>query len=247
MIGIRTLLTGYADAFTERIIGEYLGADVYVCHESGMLESPGTTPGDPSGYDRLFDTYDFEQVVYVSKALSHTDSDGNELIDLDRCLSAADRHGGVRFAYVGSNLTEAAGDGGRGRICGAYEGICEHHSRLGGTDVTVVRSPYLASPWSSDDIVHRLTSQLQHTGHCVLPGPPQQMSNTMSASDLARFLRSLFADWRSGTGTIALAAPKPVTYSDVRSQLHEIFPASRIEFSGSAVTTFPGAERRDRA
>ncbi len=182
--------------------------------------------------DKLFDTYDFDAVIYFGRELSfRTDkkSDAEELKTVLECIKNTQKE--AKVLYLSSLDGAYAGRSGNALLTQAKENLCDYYRNEFSLDIRVVRMPYLYSGAYPDDFLFKLFS-MADKGKVLIEEKEASRCYFLSMYDVTELVARFFDNWQTGVGVLTVNDDFGLTFGEVAAKLKTFFPDANAEFSG---------------
>ena len=181
----------------------------------------------------IFDTYDFDTVVYFPASLTHRTEapmDGRFLEQvLERTAKAKQA---VRFLYLSPWTAGQSGESPEKLLAESQERLCSYYARNSDVDVKILRIPHLYSGTCEGDYLHGIFETIAREKTVRLDEMPENQMAFLSMQDLSDLLARLLGNWTSGDGVLTVCDPFCLTYGDLGKALMALAGA-KVLFTGS--------------
>lgn len=182
--------------------------------------------------DKVFETYDFDVVIYFSIDLTYQsrfDSDARLLEEV--LLQAAKTGRKMRLLYLSSLAASSGSQSPEGIVRAALEQLCGYYANHSELDVKILRLPYLYSGTYIDDYLYHVFEMLSQ-GAVTLEEDPDNELLFLSMQDLSDLLARLLDNWMPGGGTLAVGDAFHLTFRDLEKALASIKKV-KVHFTGT--------------
>ncbi len=186
-------------------------------------------------FRRLFDTYGFERVVFLSKSLCRDSDQIGEIEELRRVFSLSQKAHVKQFVYIVSDEALVDVDNSDSIIFESTENICRYYAETYHIEVKIIYSPYLLSADNKDDFFCRLLRRIENKEAVDIKSLEDEVAYFLKPADLADFLSRLFADWKQDYETIYLKSGGRTTYGEIKKVILEFYPKADISLSRSGI------------
>lgn len=241
----QVLCVGNTDYITADFLDTAFPESRVVVMGNGVLGSKGrikALSGKNLSLKRVFETYDFDAVVYFSASLSYqrrVSGDAPQLEEVLRLATAANR--AMSVVFLSSPMARLGKDHPQGILAASLEQLCQYyagHSRL---DIKILRIPYLYSALCPRDWLYTTFENLRLGKPVIFEEVPQNRLSFLSMQDLGELLRRLLENWESGGGVLTVGDSFHQTFGDLEWALYSLKNGT-IHFRG---TGEPAAEEMD--
>ncbi len=145
---------------------------------------------------RIFDTYTFERVIYVSEYLTYHTIAENEMENLRRLLRLCRNSSVKQFIYFTSDAICATEENSKKMILESAEDLCRYYASQARIELKIVRSPFLLSGTVEKDylydLFHRTT---MGNDEIILDAPKEETNHFVDMRDVADFFYRLQDRW----------------------------------------------------
>ncbi len=194
-------------------------------------------------FERLFMTYGFERVLFLSNYVNKDSYEVGEIEQLRRVLSLCQKSHVKQFIYVSSVEALLDIDNSDSIIYKSIENLCKYYAENYLISTKIIYSPFLISGSYKNDYWCRIFAMLDKQKKVEIKANSDEIADFMSVDDLALFLSRLFDDWRDYEEyesnvpyeTIYLTSGAKTTYAEVYEGIKTEFPKARISFTGSGM------------
>ncbi len=242
-----TLLVGNTGYITKDILGIAFANDaVVICDELHDAYKDGNVtyfkqPIMSDKFKRLFDTYSFQRVVFMSKTLCKNSNETGEMDELRRVFSLSQKHSVKQFLYIVSDEALVDAENSDRIIFGSTENICKYYSETYNIDVKIVYSPYLMGVSNKNDYWCKILKQVENKEKVEIKSLEDEKAYFLKTRDLAEFLSRLFDDWTIDEDRqiifeeLYLKSGGRTTYGDIKKAILQFYPGAQIVFSKSGI------------
>ncbi len=244
-----TLVVGNTGYFTDKILKMAFPEDeVVICREGHEDRKVGDirwldVKVMDEKLDRVFDTYDFERVIYISKFVTKDNRGIGEVEELRQVFSLSQKAHVKQFVYITSDDAILDVTNSASIIFDSAEKLCDYYSHNYLIETKIVYIPYLISGTNKDDYWPNIFSMLEKGKDVEIHALPDETAYFLSMQDLANFILRLFENWngarREGKDqlfeTIYLKSGATTKYSEIGEVLEKYYPDARITFRRSRV------------
>lgn len=240
---METLITGNVLYWSEKTIRTAFGQEHPIICGSDCKDRRDSyarwfqiAPTEDS-FRRIFLTYGFERIVYVSHELDYQRGmrRENEAEELRRVLRLCREMPVKQFIYLASDRICSDDSGSADIILKSFEDTCAYYAQRLSADLKIIRCPYLTCEGNPKDYWQEVFRKLAADHTWEFKKAAQAPTNFMDMDDLAEFLYRLFDDWKTGTETIGLQAAFRRTFQEAAESLKMCCPDAQITFSGNLI------------
>lgn len=183
----------------------------------------------------LFETYEFDAVVYFSGDLTYRTTEKSDSEELREVLEFTVKYGKeTRLLYFSALNAAFREKNDRAIVAEAKERLCGFYAREYGLDIKVVRIPYLYSGVREGDFLFRVFEQATHRRHVQLEEAAGATMHFLSMHDLSELVVRLMDGWRAGTGVLTVNEEFGLTFADFAAALPSVCGGVKVEFLGTA-------------
>lgn len=180
----------------------------------------------------IFETYDFDAVIYFSGDLTYHTTEKNDAEELREVLEFAkntEREIKVLFlSSLDSSYTEHTD---RGILSSAKEKLCAFYSKNSSLDIKVVQIPYLYSGTYEKDFLYKIFERINKKKTVILDDMPMTKMHFMSMSDLSKLISRLIDNWKCQSGILSVGDDFMLNFSDFEAKMHILIPEARFEYT----------------
>ena len=182
----------------------------------------------------VFDTYDFDAVVYFSGELTYDStekSDSEEFREVLEC--ASEKNPDMRVLYLASLDSSLTPQTDKAVLSAAKERLCEYYAKEKSLDIKTVQIPYLYSGVDKRDFLYRIFERM-HDGETVeLAESATSRMYFLSMCDLAELVARIMDNWNSGSGIMTVNDDFGLTFDDLADGLTTLCDDVKFDFQGS--------------
>ena len=233
----RVLLVGNTGYLNDEFISNTFDrARVTVVGNSDIRNSSNVkkyTVKEPS-YTRLFETYDYDLVIYFAGELTYSkeiSSDSEKLREILEALSKTKKE--AKFLYL-SSLDGAFNEKSeKGILTNAKEQLCMYFKNKHSLDLKIIRIPYLFSGTNKYDFLHKIFRQMTDNNKITVDEMPSARSYFLSMRDLSELVVRYVDNWTIGDGVLTVNDEFNITFSDILSRISELKSDVTVDFVGT--------------
>lgn len=233
----RVLCIGNTEYLTEAFIEEaFPGSKVTVVGNTvlGSADKIKLFKIKKPSIKAIFETYDFDVVVYFSGDLTYQTTEKNDAEDLREVLEFAKASGKetkiLFLSALDSSFTEKTD---RSILSEAKEKLCQFYARTSRLDIKVVQIPYLYSGSYSKDFLYKVFQKFHKRKTFVLDETPGAKMHFISLSDLAGLLERMVDNWKSQSGILTVGDDFQITFADFAQKTGQLCENAKFDFTGT--------------
>ncbi len=246
-----TLFVGNTGYLTKEVVKAYFPKDNIVV--SGT-DHPAQKEGGISFFDqnvmddkfrRLFDTFSFERIIFLSHSLNKDTTDVGEVEELRRVCSLSQKHKVSQFVYLVSDEALVDVNNSDSVIYESTENICRYYSKTYQMNIRIVYCPYLICPSYKDDYWCRILHRVENREEVDIKALADEKAYFLKVEDLMDFFSRLFdawditddenSDYSDGLHRIYLKSGAKTTYGEIREKIIASYPEAKISLSKSGI------------
>jgi hypothetical protein len=244
---METLLVGNTGYFTKDTLETAFANDaVVICDELKDAHRDGNVtyfkqPVMSDKFKRLFDTYGFQRVIFVSKTLCKNTNETGEMDELRRVFSLSQKHSVKQFLYIVSDEALVDVENSDAIIFSSTASICKYYAERYHIDVKIVYSPYLMGISNKNDYWCRILKQVENREWVEIKALEDEKAYFLKMPDLAQFMARLFDDWiidedgKASFEEIYLKSGGRTTYGQIREVILKFYPKAHIALTKSGI------------
>lgn len=182
----------------------------------------------------IFETYDFDMVVYFSGNLTYQTTEKNDAEELREVLEytkASGKETKILFlSSLDASFTEKTD---RAILSEAKEKLCQFYAKSSSLDIKVVQIPYLYSGSYNKDFLYKIFEKVYQNKAVVLEEMPQSKMHFIALEDLAQLIARMIDNWKSQSGILAVGDDFEITFSEFAKQVDYLFQHDKFDFTGT--------------
>lgn len=191
-----------------------------------------TFESNSSSVKELFDTYEFDTIVYFSEELSYQLEGLGDEKNLQEVLKyAVQAKHKIKLLYLSSLIPIIEKENPDTLITVSKEQLCIEYGKKSELDVKIVRIPYLYSATYTKDYLYKIMDKICNGKKLILKEKEDDPMYFMAMEDLSDLMTRLFEDWKSGEGILNVGDEFDLTFADLAKKLHELCDCV-TEFTG---------------
>lgn len=183
----------------------------------------------------IFETYDFDVVVFFSGDLTYQTTEKNDAEELREVLEyakATGKHMKILFlSSLDSAFTEKSD---RAILSEAKEKLCGFYAKSSSLDIKVVQIPYLYSGSYGKDFLYKVFDRIHEHKPVVLHELPQAGMHFISLPDLARLIGRVVDNWKSQSGILSVGDDFNITFADFEERMKTVCERAVFDFTGTS-------------
>ena len=189
--------------------------------------------------DRVFSTYSFDKVVFVSRYITKDNKNIGEIEQLRYLLSLCNRMGSSKFLYITSEDAILELGNSSTIIYDTCESVCSYYAHHYQMEIKMLYTPNLMSVTNKNDYWCNILSRLENGLSAQISACPEDTAFFLSMPDLARFVKRLFENWNENRHedadpmleTLYLKSNATTKYSEIMEVLTKYYPDADISFT----------------
>ncbi|MBR2043838.1 MAG: HD domain-containing protein [Clostridia bacterium] len=182
----------------------------------------------------IFETYDFDVVVYFSGDLTYHTTEKNDAEELREVLEfSKEANKDIRILYLSSLDSSFENANDRSILCSAKEKLCEFYAKSYSLDIKTVQIPYLYSGVYNKDFLYKVFEKVHNKKTVVLNEKPSSKMHFISLLDLSKLISRIIDNWKCQSGILSVGDDFNVDFSDFCKRVEEINTAAKFDFIGT--------------
>lgn len=182
----------------------------------------------------IFETYDFDVVVYFSGDLTYHTTEKNDAEELREVLEfSKEANKDIRILYLSSLDSSFEKTTDRSILCSAKEKLCEFYAKSYSLDIKTVQIPYLYSGVYNKDFLYKVFEKVHNKKTVVLDEKPSSKMHFISLLDLSKLISRIIDNWKCQSGILSVGDDFNVDFSDFCKRVEEINTAAKFDFTGT--------------
>ena len=183
----------------------------------------------------IFETYDFDVVVYFSGDLTFHTTEKNDAEELREVLESAKETGkNARILFLSSLDSSFTQTNDRSILCGAKEKLCSFYSKTYSLDIKTVQIPYLYSGTYDKDFLYKTFDKIYNNKRVVIDEMPTSKMHFISLGDLSKLISRIIDNWKCQSGILSVGDDFDIRFSDFSRKVSELNPAAKFDFTATA-------------
>ncbi len=197
------------------------------------------SPSDKD-FERIFGSYNFDAVVYMSQQIYRKEPYYGEYQDLESVLRISCGHEIFRFVHISPKHHGTGGDGRAEHdlavMFSACDMLCDFYRKSRGISVVKLNAPCIYGYGEAASVVGDAVRQARSTGAVSLYGDRGQDCAFISQKDLSELLLRIMDSWPDTYEEIDVPPGDVMTFGDFGSLLKREFPTVRISYAASPIS-----------
>lgn len=231
----RILLAGNTGYITTKFIEEAFENNNIIIAGPTHLKSGGKIKvynGKRIPYERIFETYDFDVVIFFARELTYRTTTEPDTEKLREILGLTAKYQKDAKVIYFSSLDGAYSDKKDiSVITLSKENLCEFYTRHYEVDVKIVRIPHLYSGTLEGDFLHKLFVQAE-TGNVKLKETEGAGAFFVSMHDMSILIARFLENWQKGIGTLNVSDEFDITFGDIMRKLSDCYSDLKVNYTG---------------
>lgn len=185
-------------------------------------------------FSKLFRSYMFESVVYLSNSLDYGTGAADEMGELKTLMSECRDHHIERVAFITSQKRLSAFSSSDRLLLETEEDLCHHFADSSQISLKIIRCPSLLSLSQTEGYIFDLLRSAVMGQKLVISESPEMTLNFIASRDFAQFLYRLFIHWDANISELNLISQQKGTFRDLLDFLRRSFPETEISLDPNA-------------
>lgn len=182
----------------------------------------------------IFETYDFDAVVYFSGDLTYQTTEKNDAEELREVLESAKATGkDIKILFLSSLDSAFKEKTDRAILSEAKEKLCQFYAKDSTLDIKVVQVPYLYSGSYSKDFLYKMFEQIHKHKPVSLEALPETQAHFIALSDLARLIARMIDNWKSQSGILSVGDDFSITFQDLAEKTTQLCEKAQFDFTAT--------------
>lgn len=203
-------------------------------HKKEFIARP--FPRTEQEFRDIFNTYEFEAVVYFSNYLTfHGELEG-EAENLRKILQYCGKGSESHFLYVTGPEGMYDVPTGETLLAESAENVCRRYARMHNLRVKILRVPYLYSGIYKKDFFYRIFEAAKENQKLVFQEAPEQKAYFLYPIDLAGLIYKLYDNWNDEEEILNVPDVFGIRFQQMTEELKRVLsPVSIIYKNNSAI------------
>lgn len=182
----------------------------------------------------IFETYDFDVVVYFSGDLTYQTTEKNDGEELREVLEYAKATGkDMKILFLSSLDSSFKEKTDRAILSEAKEKLCGFYSKSSALDIKVVQIPYLYAGNYSKDFLYKIFAKIHNNKTVVLDANPSSQMHFIALADLAELIARMIDNWKSQSGILSVGDDFQITFADFAQHISRLCEHAKFDFTAS--------------
>jgi hypothetical protein len=186
--------------------------------------------------ERLFGTFNFEHVIYISRTLSGKIKIFDEIEKLEKTLFLCHKNGVKNFTYILSNDVQKEtmhqkDAGSREVFFQACEEMCRKMTEQNDMHIVILRVPFIYSMQAKTGKINEFLRDAVEKKQVNLAGSPSQKTDFLCYEDMGVLLARIVDEpCQEGYTAVNLSGDDPMTYEAIGTFITELLPDTKVIF-----------------
>ena len=150
---------------------------------------------DEKELKEIFETYEFERIVYFSNYLTMHGRMTGELEQLRQILQLCKKNKEIRMLYLTGQESIYNITSGKTLLVSAAENVVMEYGNMYQINTKILRIPHLYSAVYTQDFFYKLFTEAEESGKIVFEESPEQNIYFVCMDDLAELLYKVYDNW----------------------------------------------------
>ena len=182
----------------------------------------------------IFETYDFDVIVYFSGDLTYRTTEKNDAEELREVLEfSKETNKDIKILYLSSLDSSFQNATDRSILCSAKEKLCDFYAKSYSLDIKTVQIPYLYSGVYSKDYLYNIFEKVHNKKMVVLDEKPASKMHFISLSDLSKLISRIIDNWKCQSGILSVGDDFDIKFSDFSEKIAEINADAKFDFTAT--------------
>lgn len=182
----------------------------------------------------IFETYDFDVVIYFSGDLTYQTTEKNDAEELREVLEYAKLSGkDMKILFLSSLDSSFTQKTDRSILSAAKENLCSFYARSSSMDIKVVQIPYLYSGTFEKDFLYKIFERVQKKKTVVLEEMPQAKMHFIALSDLSKLIARMIDNWKCQSGILTVGDDFQVTFAEFARKVDSLCEGAVFDFTAT--------------
>ena len=231
----RILLGGNTGYVTEKFIQDAFDNNNILIAGPTHLKTGGKIKvynGMRIPYERIFETYDFDVVIFFARELTYCpcgESDSEKLREILSLVAKYQKD--AKVIYFSSLDGAYSNKKDKSVITLSKENLCEFYTKHYGVDIKIVRVPHLYSGTYEGDFLNNIFTQMEE-GTVTLKEAEGARAYFISMHDISLLTARFLENWQEGIGTLNVSDEFNITFADVAKRILDFDPNLKVNYTG---------------
>ncbi len=179
----------------------------------------------------IFETYEFDFVVYFSGDLTFRTTEKNDSEELREVLECAkELQKDVKILYLSSLDSSFLQKTDRSILSSAKELMCDYYETNHSLDIKIMQIPYLYSGVLQKDFLYKIFEQIYNGDTVNIEEKSSDRMHFMSLSDLSDLIFRIIENWQTGSGILTVRDEFNQKFSDLAEKLKTLETDVNVDF-----------------
>lgn len=231
----RILLTGNTGYVTEKFIQDAFDSSNILIAGPTHLKTGGKIKvynGMRIPYERIFETYDFDVVIFFARELTYCpcgESDSEKLREILSLVAKYQKD--AKVIYFSSLDGAYSNKKDKSVITLSKENLCEFYTKHYGVDIKIVRIPHLYSGTYEGDFLNSIFTQMEE-GTVTFKETDGARAYFISMHDISLLTARFLENWQEGIGTLNVSDEFNITFADMAKRILDFDPNLKVNYTG---------------
>ena len=185
--------------------------------------------------EALFETYDFDVVIYFSKDLTYKNTEKSDAEELREVLEyAKNSEKSIKILFVSSLDSSFYPKNDRAILTEAKENLCRYYAENSALDIKILQIPYLYSGQYSNDFLYNVFDRIQRKKTVILDVQPQGQMRFLTVSDLSSLIMRVLDNWNNHRDFLTVGDDFGLTFSDFTQAVSKLCANAKFDFAGTS-------------
>lgn len=182
----------------------------------------------------IFETYDFDVVVYFSGDLTYQTTEKNDAEELREVLEYAKATGKhTKILFLSSLDSSFVQKTDRAILSAAKENLCSFYAKSSALDIKAVQIPYLYSGVYDKDFLYKVFEDVHSHRTVVFEEAPSSTMHFISLDDLSTLIARLIDNWKCQSGILSIGDDFSITFADFAERVSQLQAGARFDYTAT--------------
>lgn len=182
----------------------------------------------------IFETYDFDVVIYFSGDLTYHTTEKNDAEELREVLEYAKIYGNkTKILFLSSLESSFVEHTDRAILSAAKEKLCAFYAKNSSLDIKVVQIPYLYSGTFEKDFLYKVFDRAHKGKDVVVEDMPHAKMHFISLADLSALISRLVDNWKAQSGILTIGDDFKISFEEFAQNVRELVPTAAFDFTAN--------------
>ena len=231
----RILLVGNTGYVTKKFIEDAFENNNILIAGPTHLKSKGKIKvynGIRIPYERIFETYDFDVVIFFARELTYRSTTEPDTENLREILGLTAKYQkDAKVIYFSSLDGAYSNKKDISVITLSKENLCEFYTKHYGIDIKIVRIPHLYSGILEGDFLNNIFNNME-TGTVTLKELEGSKAFFISMHDVSLLVSRFLENWQEGVGTLNVSDEFNITFGDIMRKISSFKLDIKVNYTG---------------